>query len=124
MGSYADFMEIPLEAKAFAYPSDPCRFKDRLKPFIGPSKRHENKVPRVFVHPAWLGNTPRAHQTRQNQKLESYKIRGPGVPGEKKLGTVYSLGAPGQFRDSFATVSGQFRDNFGTIFGQFCFEQF
>ena len=60
MGSNADFMENNLKPEEYAYPSDSSKIKSRLETFITPTKSHENKTPRVFFHPASIGDGPQA----------------------------------------------------------------
>ena len=70
MGSNADFMENGLKPKEYAYPSDSSKIKNRHETFITPTKSHENKTPRVFFHPASIGDGPRPPRSPQNhQKL-------------------------------------------------------
>ena len=59
MGSNADFMEIYLKPEEYAYPSNSSKLKNRHETFINPTKSHENKTPRVFFHPASIGDGPR-----------------------------------------------------------------
>ena len=82
MGSNADFMENGLKPEEYAYPSDSSKIKNRHETFITPTKSHENKTPRVFFHPASIGDAPRPSRTPQNHpKTEFYKIWAPGGPG-------------------------------------------
>ena len=81
MGSNADFMENGLKPEEYAYPSDSSKIKNRHETFITPTKSHENKTPRVFFHPASIGDTPRPPWTTQNhQKPDFHKIWGPWGP--------------------------------------------
>ena len=66
MGSNADFMENGFEE--YAYPSDSSKIKNRHETFITPTKTHENKTPRVFFHPASIGDGPRPPWTSQNHQ--------------------------------------------------------
>ena len=59
MGSNADFMENGLKPEEYAYPSNSSKIKNRHETFITPTKSHENKTPRVFFHPASIGDGPR-----------------------------------------------------------------
>ena len=66
MGSNADVMEICLKPEEYAYPSNSSKIKNRHETFITPTKSHENKTPRVFFHPASIGDGPRPPRTPQN----------------------------------------------------------
>ena len=63
MGSNADFMENGLEPEEYAYPSNSSKIKNRHETFITPTKSHENKTPRVFFHPASIGDGPGGPRT-------------------------------------------------------------
>ena len=79
MGSNADFMETGLKPEEYAYPSDSSKSKNRHETFITPTKSLENKTPRVFVHPASIGDAPRPLKTTKNHNFD--KIWAPGAPG-------------------------------------------
>ena len=70
MGSNADFMENGLKPKAYAYPRDSSKIKNRHETFITPTKSHENKTPRVFFHPASIGDGPSPPGPLNHQKPE------------------------------------------------------
>ena len=81
MGSNADFMENCLKPKKYAYPSDSSKIKNRHETFITPTKSHENKTPRVFFHPASIGDGPRPPGPLKTTKNTIFdKILGPWGP--------------------------------------------
>ena len=78
MGSNADFMENGLKPKEYACPSNSSKIKNRHESFLNPTKSHENKTPRVYFHPASIGDGPRPPQTLKTAKKQIFdKIRGP-----------------------------------------------
>ena len=82
MGSNADFMENCLKPEEYAYPSDSSKIKNRHETFITPTKSHENKTPRVFFHPASIGDGPSPPGPLKTIKNPNFdKILGPGAPG-------------------------------------------
>ena len=82
MGSNADFMENGLKPEEYAYPSDSSKIKNRHETFITPTKSHENKTPRVFFHPASIGDAPRPPRTLKTTKNPNFdKIWALGAPG-------------------------------------------
>ena len=86
MGSNADFMENGLKPEEYAYPSNSSKIKNRHETFITPTKSHENKTPRVFFHPASIGDAPRPSRTPQShQKPNFVKFGPPGPLGVAKL---------------------------------------
>ena len=72
MGSNADFMENGLKPQEYAFPSDSSKIENRHETFITPTKSHENKTPRVFFHPASIGDAPRPPRTPQNHKKNEF----------------------------------------------------
>ena len=72
MGSNADFMENCLKPKEYAYPSDSSKIKNRHETLITPTKSHENKTPRMFFHPASIGDGPRPPQTPQSHQKPEF----------------------------------------------------
>ena len=93
MGSNADFMENGLEPEEYAYPSNSSKLKNRHETFINPTKSHENKPPRVFFHPASIGDAPRPPRSIKTiQKQNFIKFGPPGPLGVAKLipSTVHS----------------------------------
>ena len=82
MGSNADFMENCLKHEEYVYPSNSSKIKNRHETFINPTTIHENQTPRVFFHPASIGDGPRPPQNPQNyEKLKFIKFQAPGGPG-------------------------------------------
>ena len=73
MGSNADFMENCLKPKEYAYPSDSSKIKNRHETFITPTKSHENKTPRVFFHPASIGDGPRPPWSPLNHQKPEFE---------------------------------------------------
>ena len=82
MGSNADFMENGLEPEEYAYPSNSSKIKNRHETFITPTKSHENKTPRMFFHPASIGDGPSPPGHPKTTKHPNFdKIWAPGAPG-------------------------------------------
>ena len=101
MGPNADFIENCLKPEEYAYPSDSSKIKNRHETFITPTKSHENKTPRVFFHPASIGDAPRPPRTPQNhQKPKFDKFWARGAPGVAQFDPS-TVGNPRIFQNVF-----------------------
>ena len=82
MGSNVDFMENGLKPEEYTYLTDSSKIKNRHETFITPTKSHENKTPRVFFHPASIGDTPSPPGPLKTTKNPIFiKFGAPGAPG-------------------------------------------
>ena len=78
MGSNADFMENCFKPEEYAYPSDSSKIKNWHETVITPTTSREKKTPRVFFHPASIGDGPRPPgplKTAKNQNCDKILIR-------------------------------------------------
>ena len=80
MGSKSDFMENGLKPEEYACLSNSSKLKNRHETLLNPTKSHENKTPRVFFHPASIGDAHRPPGPLKTTKNPNFdKIWTPGV---------------------------------------------